>query len=49
MAGGGGWDSAQKPTHSESNGEPFKVESEKEWGMSYNYPSALRVRKTTPN
>lgn len=45
----GGANSAQKPTHSETNEEPFKVESEMEWGMSYNYPSALSVRKTTPN
>lgn len=41
--------SAQKPTHSENNGEPFKVESEMEWGMSYNYPSVPSVTKITSN
>lgn len=47
--GGGRAAQLKKPTHSESNGEPFKVESEMEWGMSYNYPSALSVTKTTSN
>lgn len=44
-----GANSAEMPTHSGNNGEPHKVEYEVGWGMSYNYPSALSVRKTTSN
>lgn len=44
-----GASSAQTPTHSENNGEPYKIEYEMEWGMNDSYSSSPSVRKTTSN